>query len=327
MALLQNAVKDIPQLSIVETLDEYTSTTSGDGSFTHLNYSSYYNLLINVCVRYDATNTSTLSKRRNVYAASGTQDLTIIEEPHETQFSQDIFTPSDDFYQVHQTKHNKKPSKPLSGFQRDHSKKTTPSAPKKPFKKCDGPVYVPAEVYKLLSPEAAALKKYNTEAINFAKKRGIHVTDIADHELHPSEGTTPEEQHDPHQVDDTSDSESDPILDYINSQHHQEDDMNNALQEAYNVMTSPTSDATPQHPSTRSIFISFIMFLKQNKPNMAHLLIGEPMVDLQDQMSESSQNPPGNALLLVLTNTRSMAWILCDVLHWSTPTMGMSTSS
>ena len=65
MALLQNAVKDIPQLSIVETLDEYTSTTSGDGSFTHLNYLSYYNLLINACVRYDATNTSTPSKRRN----------------------------------------------------------------------------------------------------------------------------------------------------------------------------------------------------------------------------------------------------------------------
>ena len=39
-------VKDIPQLSIVETLYEYTSTTSGDGSFTHLNYLSYYNLLM-----------------------------------------------------------------------------------------------------------------------------------------------------------------------------------------------------------------------------------------------------------------------------------------
>ena len=134
MALLQNAVKDIPQLNLVETLDEYTSTTSGDGSFTHLNYLSYYNLLINACVRYDATNTSTPSKRRNVYAASGTQDFTIIEEPHETQYSQDICTPSDDFYQKHQTKHNKKPSKPLSGFQKDHAKKTTPSAPKKPFK-------------------------------------------------------------------------------------------------------------------------------------------------------------------------------------------------
>ena len=265
MALLQNAVKDFPPLSIVETLDEYTSDTSGDMSFTHLNYSSYYNHLINACVRYDATNTSTPSKRRNVYAASGTQDFTIIEEPHETQFSQDIDTPSDDFCQVHQTRHNKKPSKPLSGFQRDHAKKTTPSAPKKPFKKYDGLVYVHAEVYELLTPEAVvALKKYNTDATNkFAKKRGIHVTDIADHELHPTEDTTPEEQHDPHKFDDTPDSESDPILDYINSQHHQEEDMNNALQ-AYNVMTSPSSDVTPQW-SINSAHIDLFYHVAQAK--------------------------------------------------------------
>ena len=93
MALLQNAVKDIPQLSIVETLDEYTSTTCGNGSFTHLNYSSYYSLLINACVRYDATKTSTPSKRRNVYAASGTQDFNTFEESHETHFSLGILTP------------------------------------------------------------------------------------------------------------------------------------------------------------------------------------------------------------------------------------------
>ena len=36
MALLQNAVKDILQLSIVETLDEYTSTTCGNGSSLHV---------------------------------------------------------------------------------------------------------------------------------------------------------------------------------------------------------------------------------------------------------------------------------------------------
>ena len=59
MALLQNSVKDIPHLSIVETLHKYTYTTSGAGSCTHLTYTSYYNLLINACVRYDATNTST----------------------------------------------------------------------------------------------------------------------------------------------------------------------------------------------------------------------------------------------------------------------------
>ena len=61
MALLQNAVKNIPQLSIVEILDEYTSTTSGNGSDTHLTYTSYYNVLINACVRYDITNNSTPS--------------------------------------------------------------------------------------------------------------------------------------------------------------------------------------------------------------------------------------------------------------------------
>ena len=79
MALLQNAVKDIPQLSIVE--DEYTSTTSGAGSCTQLTYTSYYNLLINTCIRYDATNTSTPSNRRNVYTAAGAQDLNSIEDP------------------------------------------------------------------------------------------------------------------------------------------------------------------------------------------------------------------------------------------------------
>ena len=109
MALLQNAVKDIPQLSIVETLDEYTSTTCGNGSFTHLNYSSYYNLLINACVRYDATKTSTPSKRRNVYAASGTQDFNTFKESHETHLFQDIDTPPDDFYQVHQIKNSRNP--------------------------------------------------------------------------------------------------------------------------------------------------------------------------------------------------------------------------
>ena len=191
MAILQNAVKDIPQLSIVETLDEYTSTTSGAGSCTQLTYTSYYNLLINACIRYDATNTSTPSKRRNVYTAAEAQDLNVIEEPHKAQFYHDIDTPSDDFYQVHQAKQGKPPLTLLSGFQRNHPRKPTPSTTKKPFKAYDGPVYVPAEVYKLLSPEiVTALKKYNSEAINeAAKKWGIHVTDITDHESSPPEDT------------------------------------------------------------------------------------------------------------------------------------------
>ena len=267
MALLQNAVKDIPQLSIVETLDEYTSTTCGDGSFTHLNYSSYYNLLINACVRYDATKTSTPSKRRNVYAASGTQDFNTLEESHETHFSQDIDTPPDDFYQVHQTKHSRKPPTPLSGFQNEHSRKPTSAAPKKPSapKKYDGPVYGPAEVYKLLSPEAViALKKYNSEALNkMAKKRGIHVTDVTDQGLSIAKTNISEEQADSHQDEDAHEGDIDPILDYINSQHHQEDDMNHALQ-AYNIMTSPFSDTTPQR-SINSVHTHLLYHVAQAK--------------------------------------------------------------
>ena len=265
MALLQNTVKDIPQLSILETLDEYTSTTCGDGSFTHLNYSSYYNLLINACVRYDATKTSTPSKRRNVYADSGTQDFNTFEESHETHFLQDIDTLPGDFYQVHQTKHSRKPPTPSSGFQNDHFRKSTPSAPKKPFKKYDGPVYVPAEVYKLLSPEAVvALKKYNSEAINkMAQKRGFHVTDVTDHELYIAETNISEEQANPHQDDGAPEVEVDPILDYINMLQHKEEDMNHALQ-AYNIMTSPFSDATPQR-SINSVHTHLLYHVAQAK--------------------------------------------------------------
>ena len=220
---------------------------------------------MNACVRYDATKTSTPSKRGNVYAAAGTQDFNTIEELHETRFSQEIDTPPDDFYQVHQTKHSRKPLTPLSGSQKDHSRKSTPSTPKKPFKKYDGPVYVPAEVYKLLSPEAvAALKKYNSEAINkMAKKRGIHVTDVTNHELSIAETTISEEQPNPHQDDDAPESEVDPILDYINSQHHQEEDINHALQ-AYSIMTSPFSDVTPQW-SINSVHTHLFYHLAQAK--------------------------------------------------------------
>ena len=141
-----------------------------------------------------------------------------------------------------------------------HSTKK-PSAPKK----YDGPVYVPAEVYKLLSPEAVtALKKYNSEALNkMAKKSGIHVTDITDQVLSIAETNISEEQVETNQDEDEPEGEADPILDYINSQHHQEDDMNHALQ-AYNIMTSPFSDTTP-HRSINSVHTHLLYHVAQAK--------------------------------------------------------------
>ena len=67
LTLLQTAVRSINDLRIVETLDEFQSTTFGHGSTTSLSYQTYYDLLINACVRYDKTKKANIGKRRNVY--------------------------------------------------------------------------------------------------------------------------------------------------------------------------------------------------------------------------------------------------------------------
>ena len=67
LTLLQTAVRRINDLRIVETLDEFQSTTHGHGFSTSLSYNAYYDLLINACVRYDKTKKANIGKRRNVY--------------------------------------------------------------------------------------------------------------------------------------------------------------------------------------------------------------------------------------------------------------------
>ena len=67
LTLLQTAVRSINDLRIVETLNEFQSTTYGHGSTTTLSYETYYDLLLNACVRYDKTKKANIGKRRNVY--------------------------------------------------------------------------------------------------------------------------------------------------------------------------------------------------------------------------------------------------------------------
>ena len=63
----QMAVRSIKYLRIVETLDEFQSTTYGHGSSNSLSYYIYYDLIINACVRYDKNEKANIGKRRNVY--------------------------------------------------------------------------------------------------------------------------------------------------------------------------------------------------------------------------------------------------------------------
>ena len=67
LKLLQTAVRNINDLRIVRTLDEFQSTTHGHRSSTSLSYQTYCDLLINACVRYDKTKKANIGKRINVY--------------------------------------------------------------------------------------------------------------------------------------------------------------------------------------------------------------------------------------------------------------------
>ena len=105
LTLLQTAVRSINDLSIVETLDEFQTTTYGHGSSTSLSYDTYYDLLINACVRYDKTKKANIGKRRNVYTSN--IDETYVDHPtasidHVPNSSYGgIDLPPDEFYQVH----------------------------------------------------------------------------------------------------------------------------------------------------------------------------------------------------------------------------------
>ena len=64
LSLFQTTVRSINDLMIVETLDEFQSTTNGHGSSTSLSYQTYYDLLINASVRYDKIKMANLGKKK-----------------------------------------------------------------------------------------------------------------------------------------------------------------------------------------------------------------------------------------------------------------------
>ena len=91
--------------------------------------------------------------------------------------------------------------------------------------------------------------------------------------------------------------------------------MNNPLQ-AYNIMASPTPDDTPQQ-STNSVHTHLFYNVAQEK--QAGGLAGFNV--------RTSPSLRGSALSLALTNTKSVVWTLCNVLHWLIQTMAILTSS
>ena len=111
---IQTAVRSVPELRIVETMEEYTSLTYSYSCHYSMTYDKYFTMLKNACIRYDKSlKQKPSSTARAVYqheldGDSGTDgdDGDYVEEG----FAADgIDTPSDDFYNINTTNFNRNP--------------------------------------------------------------------------------------------------------------------------------------------------------------------------------------------------------------------------
>ena len=186
LTLMQTVVRSINDLRIVEPLDEFQNTTHGHGSTTSLSYQTYYDLLINACVRYDKTKKANIGKRRNVYNTN--IDSTYVD--HQAAFLDHvpdspfggIDLPPDEFYQVHTLSSRYPPSpRPGNPSRPPFRPQSKHSGPQKSIRRYDGPIFLPPQIFKLLSQDAMkALKAYNSEAINRFHQRKVHNTEIVE---------------------------------------------------------------------------------------------------------------------------------------------------
>ena len=112
-----------------------------------------------------------------------------------------------------------------------------------------GPIYLPPQIYKLLSQDAMkALKAYNTKAINIFHQRKVHNTEVVETLLDdPPEPPVPENGPSDLRESD-QDIPDDSILNFVNSQCHNSEDLDQALQayKAYQVPCPLESTKIPE---------------------------------------------------------------------------------
>ena len=219
-----------------------------------MSYDTYYDLLINACVRYDKTKKANIGKRRNVYATN--IDDTYIDSPTpcidhvpDSPYG-GIDLPPEEFYQVHalSSRHPPsqrpgQPSRPPFRPQSQHSR------PTKPIRRYDGPIFRPPQIYKLLSEDAMkTLKAYNTEAITRFHQRKVHNTEIVETPQDDPPGPPVPENDPPDLPESYLDIPHDHILNFVNSQCHNSEDLDQALQayQAYQVPYPQDSTMTPE---------------------------------------------------------------------------------
>ena len=280
LTLLQTAVHNIPELKMVETMEEFISLSSSTPGPT-MGYDNYLTLLQNACIRYDSN-----LKSRPSPASRAAYQHELYHDQHDNSYPQDysssgttyggIDMPAEEFYQVHTTNLNRPPNV----FTITPNKPTSsPPPPGRPIpRRSPGPIFLPANIYKLLSDVAIKeLKKHNATTRSTPPPKSAvntHATDPSP-EQPPTDTPTgdPTPPPPPH--------------------HHHQNPLQTLIWTTLNpvkpspLMTPPLSTSwIPIPPLTLSIKPTSIMSLKTLLLTMGPLLIGEPMVALLVLMCE-----------------------------------------
>ena len=266
LTLLQTAVHNIPELRMVETMEEFISLPSSTPGPT-MGYNNYLTLLQNSCIRYDSN-----LKSRPSPASRAAYQHELSHDQHDNPSPQDysysgttygsIDMPAEEFYQVHTTNLNRPPN--VSTI--TPRKPTSSPPPGRPTpRRSPGPIFLPANIYKLLSDVAIKeLKKHNASTRSTPPpKRAVNTHD-----------TDPFPEQPP-----TDTPTGDPTPPQSPLQTLTWTTLNPVTPSP--LMTPPLSTSwVPIPPLTLSIKPTSIMSLNTLLLTMGPLLIGEPMVAL-----------------------------------------------
>ena len=244
-------------------MEEFISLSSSTPGPT-MGYDNYLTLLQNACIRYDSNLTSRPSP---VSRAAYQHELS--HDQHDNPYPQDssssgttyggIDMPAEEFYQVHTTNLNRPPN--VSTI--TPRKPTSSPPPGRPTpRRSPGPIFLPANIYQLLSDVAIKeLKKHNaTTTSNPPPKRAVNTHD-----------TDPSPEHPPTETPTGDPTPQIPLQTLIWI----------ALNpvKPSPLMTPPLSTSwIPILPLTLSIKPTSTMCLNTLLLTMGLLLIGEPMV-------------------------------------------------
>ena len=173
-------------------MEEFISLSSPTPGST-MGYDNYLTLLQNTCIRYDSNHTSKPSP-----AARAAYQHELSPDQHDNPYPEDysssgttyggIDMPAEEFYQVHITNLNR-PSSVSTITPRRPTPSPPPGRPTR--RRSPGPIFLPANIYKLLSDVAIKELKRHTATTRSTPppKRAVNTHDADPHPEHPPTDT------------------------------------------------------------------------------------------------------------------------------------------